>query len=215
METLKGTPRDATGSMKARRLRQSGLTPGIIYGHGEANVPFAVSTHDLELMLQHGERLVKMTLGDTEGNYLIKEAQRDAFDQGVLHVDFTRVNLDEVVEVEVPITLKGTPAGEAEGGVLTPGLGELTIEVTVTNIPEEIVVHVDDLEAGSVLRVADLPPLEGATILTDEDAVVATCPFPTEEAVEEEEVAAEEVEEAEPEVISRRKAEEEGEESEE
>ncbi len=214
MEVLKGTPRDATGSTRTRRLRQSGLTPGIIYGHGEANVPFAISTHDLELALQHGERLVKMTLDKTEGNYLIKEVQRDAFDQGVLHVDFTRVNLDEVVEVEVPITLKGTPAGEAEGGVLTPGIGELTIEVTVTNIPEEIIVRVDGLAAGSALRVADLPEIEGVKILTDDDAVVATCPYPTEEVEEEEAVAEEEADQAEPEIIRRRKAEEEQEESE-
>ena len=212
MEALKGITRDATGSKKTRRLRQSGFTPGIIYGHGEANVAFAISAHDLQQALQHGERLVKMTLDDVEGNYLIKDVQRDAFDQGVLHVDFTRVNLDEIVEVEVPLTLKGTPAGEAEGGVLAPGIAQLTIEVTVTNIPEEIVVRVNDLAAGSALRVADLPPIPGATILTDDDAIVATCPFPTEEVVEEE-VVEEGAEEVEPEVIGRRKAEEEESES--
>ncbi|NLF31816.1 MAG: 50S ribosomal protein L25 [Planctomycetes bacterium] len=211
MEALKGITRKATGSTQTRRLRQSGLTPGIIYGHGEANVPFAVSTHDLQLAMQHGERLVKMTLDDVEGNYLIKDVQRDAFDQGVLHVDFTRVNLDEVVQVEVPIALKGTPAGEAEGGILTPGIVELTIEVTVTAIPDEIVVRVEGLKAGGAIRVADLPAIEGVTILTDDDAIVATCPFPTEEAVEEA-PAEEGAEPVEPEVIGRRKAEEEEEE---
>jgi len=60
--------------------------------------------------------------------------------------------------------------------------------------------------------VADLPPIPGATILTDDDAIVATCPFPTEEVVEEE-VVEEGAEEVEPEVIGRRKAEEEESES--
>ena len=63
METLKGIIREQSGTRAARRLRAGGMVPGIVYGHGKANVPFVTSAHDLELVLAHGEHLVEMELG--------------------------------------------------------------------------------------------------------------------------------------------------------
>jgi len=211
MEALKGITREKLGTSESRRLRHTGMIPGIIYGHGEANIPFAISAHDLNLVLAHGERLVTLAIGKSEGNYLIKAVQRDAFDNEVIHVDFTRVDLDESVEVTVPLSLKGAPAGESEGGVTMPGIAEVTIEVPVVSIPEEIVVRLNDLALGESLRVADLPPLETGRILTDSDAVIASCQIPTEAPPEEEEVVGEAEEAAEPEIIGKGKAEEESE----
>ena len=208
MEALKGIVREKLGTSETRRLRRAGKIPGIIYGHGEANVAFAVDSHDLNLVLQHGERLVKMEIDSAEGNYLIKAIQRDAFDNEVIHLDFTRVNLDETVELTVPIHLRGTPAGESAGGVLTPGITQLTITCPVTSIPEEISVRVTDLNVGDVLRVGDLPEIEGGSILTDPQMVVASCSLIAEEVVEDEEVTVEEGA-VEPEVIGKGKPEEE------
>lgn len=210
MEALKGITREKLGSSETRRLRHAGMIPGIIYGHGEENIPFAMNSRDLNLVLQHGERLVKLALGKSEGNYLIKAVQRDAFDNEVIHVDFTRVNLDESVEVTVALTLKGTPAGEAEGGITLPGIAAVTIEVPVISIPEEIVVRLNDLALGDSLRVSDLPPLDAGAIISDGGAIIATCQLPIEAPEEEEEAEVSEAEEgAEPEVIGKGKAEEE------
>jgi len=212
METLKGIIRDKSGSRPARKLRDSGMVPGIIYGHGKANVAFATSAHDLELLLSHGEHLVEMDLDGEKDHYLIKAVQRDAFDHLAIHVDFARVSLDETVEVNVPLVLRGTPAGEVDGGVLTPGVTELALECVVTNIPDEIAVRVSELKIGDSLRVADLPETEGITVLTPGETVVASCRMVAEE-VEAEEAEGEEA--AEPEVIGKGEAAGEGEESDE
>lgn len=209
METLKATARTATGTRQTRRLRQQGMIPGIIYGHKEEPVSFAIGAHDLTQALRHGEHLIELDLDGQKGNYLIKEVQYDAFGAAVLHVDFTRVSLDESVEVTVPVILRGTPAGATEGGVVMPGLAEVEVRCLVTSIPEEIRVSVKDLKVGDVLHVADLPPIEGVTVLEAPEAIIASCQMMAEEVVEA--AAAEGEEPAQPEVIGKGKKEEEGE----
>lgn len=212
MEVLKAERREKLGTRSARKLRAQGKVPGIIYGHGEEPVAFVVDGHDLALAMQHGERVVEMELDGTRENYLIKEAQHDTFGTSVLHVDFARVSLDETVTVTVAIVLRGTPAGEVEGGILVPGLSELEVECLVTKIPEEIRVRVNDLKVGDALHVRDLPAMEGVVFLDDPDAIIASCRLVEEE--EEVAPAAEGEEAAQPEVIGKGKRdEEEGEEA--
>jgi len=206
MALLKLIKREKLGSRAARRLRDQGLVPGIVYGHGEPNVPVSVNRHDIELAVQHGERLLKAEVDGREDNFLIKDVQYDYLGHHIIHVDLARVRLDERVHVTVPIVLRGTPVGvDSEGGVLTQHLDELECECLVTDIPEELRVQVSELHVDDVLRVADLELPQGMRALTDPETVVASVTV-----VAEEEVApAPEAEApAEPEVIGEKKEEE-------
>jgi large subunit ribosomal protein L25 len=177
---LKAVAREQTGSHASRRLRRDGLVPGIIYGHGQANENFAIARRDLDAFLKQGERLVELDVGAKRETCLVKAVQRDALGHGVVHIDLARVDLNETVQVTVPVVLRGVPKGEIQGGVLTPGALALSIECVVTAIPEEIRVNVRDLDVGNVMRVRDLPPLEGGRILTNPDVVIASCSIITE-----------------------------------
>jgi large subunit ribosomal protein L25 len=130
----------------------------------------------------------------------VKEVQYDHLGIEVLHVDFARVSADERVEVTVPLELKGTPAGEADGGVLQQIVAELEIECLVTDIPHEIVHNVSEMKLDDVLHIKELKLPPGVKALQDEDLVVAQVK------TIEEEVAAPAGEEgaAEPEVIGRK-----------
>jgi len=202
MAVLRATKREAIGSRKVRRLRQQGLIPGVIYGHGQDAMPVTLSEHDVELALLHGERLLEVDLDGKKQNALIKDVQYDTYGQTVIHVDLARVNLDERVEVTVAIVLKGTPAGVTEeGGVLQQIAAEAKIECMVRAIPEEIDVPVGEMKVGDSLTMADLPLPDGAKLLEDPTAPVATVrllaeeeapPAEEEEAVAEPEVIGEE-----------------------
>lgn len=205
MQQLKGIVRDRLGTHASRQLRRDGLVPGVVYGHGETNVSFTVTRHDLDLLLSHGEHLVELDVDGKRDTCLIKAVQRDAFQHVVVHLDLARVDLNETVQVTVPVVLRGTPKGEVQGGVLIPGAAALTVECVVTNIPEEIRVNVRDLDVGDVMRVRDLPPLEGGRIVTNPDVVVVSCSIVLEAEVA---PAVEGEEPVEPELI-RREAEEE------
>jgi large subunit ribosomal protein L25 len=208
MEQMKAVAREKNGSHATQQLRQMGMVPGIMYGHGQANQCFAVAHRDLEFFLKAGEHLVELELTGQRETCLLKAVQRDAFDHRVLHIDLTRVDLNETVQVTVAVVLRGVPKGEAQGGVLTPGALTLNIECVVTSIPEEIRVNVRDLDVGGVLRVRDLPPLEGGRILNNPEVVVASCSVIVEAEVAPA-VAVEGEEKVEPELIRREKGEEE------
>jgi len=204
MEVLKAEMRSELGRRATRKLRAAGLVPGVVYGHGQENQLFALNAHDLGLVLQHGERVVEMSLDGAIATYFIKAVQRDAFDHNAIHVDFTRVDLDERIEVTVAVVLRGLPAGEADGGVLTPGVMEVTVQCAARDIPEDMRVRVNELKVGDTLRVKDLPAIEGVEIVSDPEGIVASCQLLAEP--EEEEAPVAETP-AEPEVIGKGKEE--------
>jgi len=208
MAALKATKRSGSGTRDARKLRKEGLTPCIIYGHGQENIAVAMNEHDLDLAIHHGERLLELDVDGTIENVLIKDTQYDNFGHALLHVDLTRVDLDERVEVTVPVVLRGTPEGMAAGGVLQQITSELIIECVVTAIPEELRMQVKDLQIGETYTASRLELPEGASLVTSPDAPICSLTV-----VAEEVAPAEEAEEelAEPEVIGEKKEEPEGE----
>jgi len=206
MAVLKMTTRGEFGSRKARALRKKGLIPCIIYGHGEPALAVTVGEHEVNLAIHHGVRLLAIDVDGKEANVLIKDVQWDTFGQEVLHVDLTRVSLDERVSVTVPIVLRGTPAGVTEGGVVQQSTAEVNIQCLVRVIPEEIRVMVSGMQVGEFLFLRDLDLPEGATLLDDPNTRVCSVSV-IEEEVEE---APPEEEAAEPEVIGETKEEAEG-----
>jgi large subunit ribosomal protein L25 len=193
------------GSRANKRLRDSGFIPGVIYGHKEAVIPVTLSKKELTGYLNHGAHLFDVALDGKSEKVLVKEVQYDHLGMEVIHVDFARVSLDEKVELTVPLELKGTPKGEADGGVLQQMVNELEIECLVTDIPDAIRHNVSDMEKDSVLHLKDLKLPPGVRALQDEDLIVAT----VREIVEQESTEVVAAAAAEPEVIGRKPGEEE------
>ena len=205
---LSAKPRSELGSRANKRLRELGFIPGVIYGHKEAVVPVTLPKKETVTYLDRGTFLFDLAVDGKSEKVLVKEVQYDHLGQEVLHVDFARVSLDEKVEITVPLELKGTPKGEADGAVLQQIVAELEIECAVTDIPKEILHNVADMEKDSELRVRDLKLPPGVRALQDEDLILAMVKE-IEEAAPAAAVAEEEGA-AEPEVIGRKAEDEEG-----
>ena len=202
--TLKANRRERVGTRVARKERIAGQIPAIIYGHKEDPVAISLNYHDLSMELQHHHRLVEVELDGEKIKYLVKDVQYDHLGDRMVHVDLTRVNLDERVKVSVEIELRGTPAGAADGGVIDHMESTIELECVVTNIPENIRVSVVQLQVGDLLTAKDLELPDGATLVTDPETAIVALRVLAEEP-EAEEVEGEEVEDsAEPEVITAR-----------
>ena len=191
--------RPELGSRKNKRLRDAGFVPGVIYGHKEAVVPVTLPKKELVGHLNKGAHLFALAVDGTNENVLVKDVQYDHLGIEVLHVDFARVDLNERVEVTVPLVLKGEPKGAAEGGVLQQNVADLEIECLVTQIPNEIRYNVSEMALDAVLHIKDIPLPDGVRALQDEDLVVAQL-----KTIEEEAAAPSEEGAAEPEVIGRK-----------
>jgi large subunit ribosomal protein L25 len=142
-----------------------------------------------------------------EEKALIRDVQWDHLGKELLHVDFTRVAVDERIVVAVPLEIRGVAPGVNAGGTLDQPIHTLSVECLAIRIPDSIRVNVGELQIGGAIHVKDLVLPPGVKAMADPEAVVVHV---TTKVVEPEAVAPVEVpEQAEPEVIGRQKAEEE------
>src|SRR5437868_10972249 len=164
---LNAKVRGELGSRKNKKLRDAGFIPGVIYGHKEAVVPVTLPKKELVTHLHKGVHVFDVGLDGKSEKVLVKDVQYDHLGIEVLHVDFARVSLDEKVEVTVPLELRGTPKGEAEGGVLQQIISELEVECVVTEIPDRIIHNVSEMALNDVLHIKDLKIPAGVRVLQD------------------------------------------------
>ena len=170
-EILRAKKREARGTKACRRLRAAGQIPAIVYGHEQEPVAVQVAAEDLDRALRRRSRMFDIRLGRKKESVLLRDIQHDALGDEVIHADFVRVAMDEAIAIEVPITLKGKP--RAEHAVLQQTLASLEVECLPSDIPEEILVPVGDLEVGQSISVADLTMPEGVKVLADAETIVA------------------------------------------
>jgi large subunit ribosomal protein L25 len=201
--TLAVQLRDKYGKRSNRRLRNSGLVPAVLYGHKQEVRSLALSSDELHAAVRHGNRFVALSGGLSESAF-IKDVQWNTWGNQILHVDFARVSAHEKVHVTVAIELRGEAPGTKDGGVVKHVLHSIELECEAAFVPEKISVNINHLEFGKVLHVGDLELPKGAKALTDTATLVVSCVAPVEVSEEETSVGDEE-----PEVIGRKKSDEE------
>lgn len=197
--------REGVGRNRVKHLRKTGRIPAILYGHGQPNVTLSVCLKELDSAIRHGAHVVDLK-GAVSESALIKSVQWDSFGHEIIHVDLTRVSVGETVKVTLTIELKGEAPGARQGGVLQQPAHEIEINCPVASIPDKLELNVTGLGLGQMLHASDVKLPEGATLVTSADVIVAICSVVQAGAEEAPAVSA-----AEPEVIGRKKAEEEAE----
>lgn len=207
---LEATKRTVVGK-QVRQLRAVGVIPAIIYGPGQEPVTVAVEWTNLRTVLRQagGTGLVEIKVNGSSFTTLIRQVDRHPVRGDVLHVDFYAVRLDQKLVSTVRIVLKNVDETRNRlGGAIAHEVLTVDVESLPTGIPSEVIVDVSDLrQIGDVLHVRDIPPMEGIEFVSDPDMVIARAEYLQSGAEEEEEAAGESVM-AEPERITRRKAEE-------
>lgn len=170
---LKAQPRKKVGTSLSRKLRQTGVLPAVIYGHGEPPEPVMLDEHEFVVAIGHGARTMALNINGKESQFLVKEVQYDHLGKRPIHVDFVRVDLTEKVRVKVGVELRGVPIGVSHGGVLEQYLAAVEVECLAMAIPETLHPIVQHLDVGQVLAVRDLVVPEGVIILNDPNDTVA------------------------------------------
>jgi large subunit ribosomal protein L25 len=163
--------------------------------------PMAVSVDAKDLFhVLHGSAgtnvLVDLQVDGAQHLSLPREIQRDHVRGRYVHVDFLAVRRDETVTVSVPVRVVGESPGVKAGGVIEHHLWELQVECLPGDVPDGIEADVSNLQVGDSLRVADLLPPQGVSVLTPLEESVVAVVIPQVRVVEEVEAAAEEGEEA-------------------
>ena len=199
---LQARPREERGKNAARRLRASGMLPAVLYGDGDgASTALAVPDRVVDYTLQHigDNALYDIDLGAGGSTARIVDVQRDPVSGRLLHVDFAPVDMQQRIEVTVPLHVVGEAPGTEEGGVLQQVAYEVQIETLPGDIPQELTLDVSSLGMNENLTLADLRLPEGIILVSDPEDVAAIVTAPTE--ITEEELEAAGVVEEEPEEV--------------
>ena len=193
---LKANLREDKGRQRVRKIRKTGLVPGIVYHRGETSVPVSFVEKDLLKILRSagGENvLISLSIEGSKKKsraVLIKEIQHHPVKRHILHVDFNEVSMTEKITVDVEVLAQGEPVGvKQDGGILEHVLREIKVQCLPADIPKHIDVDVSALKLNDSIHVRDLVVSDKIKVLTDPEALLCQVKLPVEEKVEE--VAAE------------------------
>ncbi len=215
--TLNARKREDIASSSVKENRKKGNIPGVYYYKGAPSVPLYVKDSALKPFVYTSEvHIINLKIEGTNDQYncILKDIQFDPVKDTPIHFDLLGISENEKINIEVPITLVGSPAGVKEGGIVQHSLHKVEVECFPRNIPSHIDVNIENLMIGDSVHVSDLEHKDFEILDSPDATIVAVVP-PVIEKVEvpaegaEGEVPAEGEAPAEPEVISKGKKEEE------
>ena len=185
MNSLKATKRTTTSSGQINKLRSDGFIPAILYGGEKNNINISLKKIHLKDIINTETFMSKVYDLDIDGSKekaLARDVSFDPMSDEPIHIDFMRIIKGSKLILEIPvkfINLDKSP-GLKKGGVLNTVRRKIELKCPAENIPNEIVVDLNNTEIGTSIKISSvkLPPNVVPTII-DRDFVVATVVAPT------------------------------------
>jgi large subunit ribosomal protein L25 len=163
-------PRTEFGKGPARRIRQGGRVPAVLYGHHIEPKHLTLPGHEVLLALRTPNVLIRLE-GLPGGAQLAlpKAIQRDPIKGNVEHVDLLTVRRGEKVTVDIPVTIVGEVVPD---GLLDQQLVQISVEAEATNIPRGVEVDVTGMAIGASIHGRDLKLPTGVALADEPDVLV-------------------------------------------
>lgn len=160
------------GTGASRRLRNTGRTPGIVYG-GTAEPQLVELDHNalwhaLKKEAFHSS-VLDMEVGGKSSKVLLRDVQMHPYKPLVLHIDFQRVDANTKLHMKVPFHFSGdenSPAVKTDGCIANHVLTEIEILCLPADLPEFIAVDLSGLKKGVSLHLSDIKLPKGVTAVT-------------------------------------------------
>jgi large subunit ribosomal protein L25 len=193
---LNAFPRALSRRGGAKKLRDGGRIPAVIYGRKAQPQNLELKTKEIEDLMKHAaSESVLIDLQVSEDSRpqrlaLMKEVQHHPLSGKVLHIDFHEIAEDEKVTVSVPVETVGEAFGvKTEGGILEHVLFNVKLRGFPKDLPEILTVDVTNVKLGESIHLDEIKVPEGVEVLGDKHVAVISVAAPR---AEEAEAAAEE-----------------------
>ncbi|MDE5912952.1 MAG: 50S ribosomal protein L25 [Muribaculaceae bacterium] len=195
---LTAEPRTDLGKKATKALRNEGKIPAVINGGAIVTLPYSgtlkpgeklveiedgkgLITTDIVVTNEAVRKLiytpeifaVELELNGEKKMVVLKDIQFHPVKDTILHIDFLEVNEQKPVSIEVPVKLEGHAEGVKAGGKLQLSMKKLRVKALYTNVPERLVINVDNLGLGKTIQVGELH-FDGLEMLNAKNAVVCT-----------------------------------------
>lgn len=204
---LKATKRNVIGK-QVKALRRQGFLPGVVYGYKVEPTAIQMDAREAGLIISKltSSSMVHLDLDGKQIPALVRERQKNYIKAILTHVDFQAVSLTEKIRTMVTVHLNGiAPAVKDFNAVIVTNTTELEVEALPQYLPERIELDISSLtEIGSSIHVSDVVLAKEVEILSDPDEVLVIATGAADEELAEEVTE----EEAEPELVEKKKSEE-------
>ncbi|TFU92936.1 50S ribosomal protein L25 [Barnesiella sp. WM24] len=193
---LTAEPRTGLGKKAAKALREENKIPVVLNGSDIVTLPYTAAlkpgeklveigngkgiiTTDLTVKAEDVRKLIytpdifaiELTVNGEKRNAVLREVQFHPVKDTILHMDLLEVNDKKPVVVEVPVKLEGHAEGVKAGGKLTLSMKKIKVKATYDQIPERVVINIDNLGLGKTLQIGELH-FDGLELMNAKNAVV-------------------------------------------
>ena len=185
MNILKATKRTSTSTGQVKKLRSTGFIPAVLYGGKKSNLNISLKKLHFQDLIRTETFMSKVFDLDIDGNpekVLPREIAYDPVSDEPIHIDFIRITKGSLLTLEVPVKFihSDKSPGLKKGGVLNIVRRKIKLKCPAENIPNEIVVDLDNTEINTSLKISSVKlPENVVPTITDRDFVIATVVAPT------------------------------------
>ena len=185
MNILKATKRTTATTGQINRLRSDGFIPAILYGGKKDNINISLKKLNLKDIIKTEtfmSKVVNLEIDGSSEKVLPRDVVYDPVSDEPIHIDFMRIVRGSRLILEIPvkfINLDKSP-GLKKGGVLNTVRRKVELKCPTENIPNEIVVDLNNAEIGYSIKISSVKlPENVVPTITDRDFVVATVVSPS------------------------------------
>ena len=183
---IKAETRQKKGKLQS--LRKQGVLPAVYYGFKKVSTPISLNEKEFEKIWKMAGESTAVTLSTPEGEIetLIHDVQFDPVKGNPIHVDFLAIDINKVVQINIPLEFIGVSDAVKNGlGILVKVLHEIEIEALSKDLPHSIQIDISKLKTiEDVILVRDIKTPTGVKILTKPEEIVASIATQEEEVPE-------------------------------
>ena len=185
MNSIEASIRNTNTKGEVNALRSKGIVPAIVYGGKNQNQKISISKKIIKLLADKENFLSNILTLNIEGssqNVLPREIEFDTITDEPIHVDFLRIVEGAKIALEIPVKFINNEKspGLKRGGVLNIVRRKVELKCPTENIPDELIVDLENKDIGESFKISSIKLPEGVTpTIQGRDFVVATLAAPT------------------------------------
>jgi len=169
--SMSGSLRENVGKKDAKKMRNAGLIPSVVYG-GKEQLHIAIPEKDFKHLVFSPEiAFVKIAVDGKEFSAILQDIQYHPVSDNILHADFLELIEGKEIVMGVPVNTTGTAPGILAGGKLQTKIRKLKLKALPENMPESITIDISELNIGQGVKVKEIE-VENAALLNAPNAVV-------------------------------------------
>jgi len=185
MNSLEASIRNTKSKGEVNSLRQKGEVPAIIYGGTKENQKISLSKKKIKSLIDQENflsNIISLNINEQSIKVLPREVSYDTLTDDPIHIDFLRIVKGAKIIIEIPVRFINNEKspGLKRGGVLNIVRRKVELKCGTENVPNELVVDLEDLEIGTSIKISSIKlPENVKPTIQGRDFVVATVAAPT------------------------------------